>query len=563
MFLSFDIRAIQRFIFGVPNLRCVIGASSLVADFDREVAEYYEGKVIYVGGGSGMLLVDDTDVKATKTDLMDRAAKIGVDLRIGCAETFSEAKTSDKLYPYIPVEDSFAGFPCSMSGLLPVVKGSDHSWEKEDTVHALVGMRREASNTDVLGEQLIAEIREILLEMKIDLSDYELQFFKNVNIKGTEKNYRSQWDDGAIDQRTLAVAGSAALGFRNRWAVIAMDGNDAGRQHQKAQSLIDDQNHSWQESHRTAWLKELSHTLKESTRKAFCIAAAKLIASWLPDLTKVKSKPPFVIDIEGRDKKTIVLPIRPLVIGGDDIVLLCHTAHAMQFVQDLSAEFSEQCNSAGEQYKKESGFDLWPASSNKLTISAGVLFTKNSYPLHAAIVYAESLLGSAKGRCRQSAKSQNPMPAAVDFDVVTDTLLDTPAARRKRELEFWDDDIGKLMVLTRRPYLLEVEGEGTLAELLETQKWLTKEPAFPRGLIASLMHYVAKPWSDRVQFFASHSLKHKELADRFSEEKSDQLGIGWGDTGEERSTDLIDAILLYEESIRDEQVTTGTEDIGQ
>ncbi len=65
MFLAYDIRGIQSFIFAVPNLRCIIGASSLIAEFDANVRSHYgKQKVVYAGGGSGVLDLDQDEVKS-------------------------------------------------------------------------------------------------------------------------------------------------------------------------------------------------------------------------------------------------------------------------------------------------------------------------------------------------------------------------------------------------------------------------------------------------------------------------------------------------------------------
>ena len=107
---------------------------------------------------------------------------------------------------------------------------------------------------------LLKPIRKALKELTppLDLDEFELQFFRNVNIASTDKNYQDGWDEDALES---AVAGSAALGNRNRWAVIAMDGNDAGQQHQKAQTLVTDENLSesdrWSEKDRSEWITQM------------------------------------------------------------------------------------------------------------------------------------------------------------------------------------------------------------------------------------------------------------------------------------------------------------------
>ncbi len=115
-----------------------------------------------------------------------------------------------------------------MSGLLPVdpldestqwwSDNSKHPRPIDAKVHRLIGGRRQASKNDRLGKSLINEITEVLRSHGVELGAKEFSFFRNVSIKGTEANYADSWDQDDLQE---AVAGAAALGNRNRWAIIA------------------------------------------------------------------------------------------------------------------------------------------------------------------------------------------------------------------------------------------------------------------------------------------------------------------------------------------------------
>ena len=148
MYLSYDIRGIQRFIFAVPNLKCIIGASSQIADFDVAAKDHFGDLVVFAGGGNGILEVADEKVfEQARAHLIDKAHEIGADLRIGKGRSFSEAKVNDSLFPFVP--NSLEGLPCAMSGLLPV--GPNEGWKKiDERVHSIIGARRRAAKLSLI-----------------------------------------------------------------------------------------------------------------------------------------------------------------------------------------------------------------------------------------------------------------------------------------------------------------------------------------------------------------------------------------------------------------------------
>jgi len=170
-----------------------------------------------------------------------------------------------------------------------------------------------------------------------------------------------------------------------------------------------------------------------------------------------------------------------------------------------------------------------------------------------AIRYAESLLASAKGRYRnKDAAVQTPTPAAVDWDTITDTLVDTPAERRNRELRFVDDELGLNFQLTRRPYVLEPSGDAPdIGKLLDLRDQLG---AIPPSVRARILPALRQPWSLRCEFLASVAKRHPLLMEQLWEE-GEKWGPGWiveqGEGGKRtRVTGLPDALLLLEEEHR-------------
>ncbi|MEO8497454.1 MAG: hypothetical protein ABI614_20475, partial [Planctomycetota bacterium] len=126
MYLTYDIKSIQRVIFGVPKLKPIIGASGMIAEFDVAASRLVEkDQLVFTGGGCGAFRFNTKDEAETLRERLRADAKvIGIDLRIGIDESYSVAKQRDVLYPFYP--DELSGKPCEMSGFWPV--GATNGW---------------------------------------------------------------------------------------------------------------------------------------------------------------------------------------------------------------------------------------------------------------------------------------------------------------------------------------------------------------------------------------------------------------------------------------------------
>ena len=377
MYLCYDIKGIQRFIYSVPKLKCVIGASGLIAGLDDHARGLTRDGVqsVFCAGGRGAFhCATEAAADGLEDQLIGLAHDVGLDIRIGRAEKLSDAtQNADELHPFCPL--SLAGFPCAASGLWPV--------EKEQEIHPLIAKRIEVAREDKFGRWLAGRIEDAeILELT---GQRHLRFIRNVNPdpEGESENEIRR------DER-MARAGEAALGNRNRWAVIAMDGNDMGKQFQAFKDLTKGLPNS--DERLRDWSGEMSKSLEACTHSAFMNALKMVVKDWLETESDAGGFEDCIV--EERDGNQVMLvPFRPLILGGDDVVLLCHSSYALTFVETMAAEFQRLSRDAA---KNATCQPLWPATGTELSISAGILFCKTTFPLHLALPYAESLLGNAK-----------------------------------------------------------------------------------------------------------------------------------------------------------------------
>lgn len=186
---------------------------------------------------------------------------------------------------------------------------------------------------------------------------------------------------------------------KNDWiAIIHADGNGLGRIVEKIGKSKDEfRNFS----------NNLEKATVESARKAF---------------SKVCD------DFKFRDDE--IIPIRPVVLGGDDLTLICRGDLAMPFVR-LFLEYFEK-----ETADLLAG-PLNAIDSEKLTACAGIAFVKSSFPFYFGYDLAESLCSEAKKDAKKEtrlAKNRGMAPSCLMFHKVQDSFISDYSDIEAREL---------------------------------------------------------------------------------------------------------------------------------
>ncbi len=151
-------------------------------------------------------------------------------------------------------------------------------------------------------------------------------------------------------------------------------------------------------------------------------------------------------------------PLILLMLGGDDLLLVCRADTALPFVVTL-------CDAlATLQRDGTSNFEL--------TLGVGVVFAKHTIPIHRLHEVAQQLASSAKRRFRgfEPVKSQS----VVDWAVYSTAWVDDPEEVRRRD---WVRGSGQdLRVLSQRPVDVLGQGLDSLQGLVEGAKVLTRAP---------------------------------------------------------------------------------------
>jgi hypothetical protein len=229
--------------------------------------------------------------------------------------------------------------------------------------------------------------------------------------------------------RPMTFKGLAGPGYL---AVIHADGNSIGA---TAQGM--------DESERTAFF----HRNRVLLRRAFKIAVDK----------KLK-------DDHG------ISPLMPLMLGGDDLLLVCRAESALPFVVAL-------CDALAE---IQQGLD----SIADLTLGVGVVIARPMVPIHRLHDVAEELAASAKRRFRGQAVDKQC--SVVDWAVDSSSRVDDPLTLRRRDWVRGKD--ASLRVLSRRPMDVLGSGPDTLQGLLAASQKLERAPRSQLRYLVDQLH---------------------------------------------------------------------------
>ena len=136
------------------------------------------------------------------------------------------------------------------------------------------------------------------------------------------------------------------------------------------------------------------------------------------------------------DRLQLFLPIRPILLGGDDLTFVCDGRIALDLAATALIEFEEF-----EFEQKQTSLD----PLGQVRACAGVALVKTHTPFARAYHLAESLCTSAKRRLRDE---KWPDRSALDWHIGLSSPTETLAALRQRQYG------GEKLPWTCRPYLL-------------------------------------------------------------------------------------------------------------
>lgn len=119
------------------------------------------------------------------------------------------------------------------------------------------------------------------------------------------------------------------------------------------------------------------------------------------------------------------IPIRPIVLGGDDFTTICRADIALDYVTEFIKQFEVKTNFVSKYEKLR--FD-------NLTACAGIAYIKSSYPFYYGYDLAETLCSQAKKDAKANLVDGELAKSCLMFHKVQDSFTEDWSAIAKREL---------------------------------------------------------------------------------------------------------------------------------
>lgn len=416
-----SIQGIQNYIFQTNELKDIIGASELVNEICHKFKAMFgedsehRGKMIVHAAGNIKCIFDDEDACR---DAVRNFPRFAMEMAPGI--TISQA--------VVKIKDD-----------------SEYAKKAEELEQRLHAQRNHPVKSLTTGLMAIERSRKTglpatTIKYAQDKKEKDEYLDEGIVAKRNEKGcdlYRKLTGED-IKTGNRAYDTKDLTGHNDWIAVIHADGNGLGE-------VVTELSGDYQR------FKDFSDNLDKAT-----IAAAQAAYT----ATKEKEED------EKANRTLEKLKIRPIVIGGDDLTVICRGDLAVKFVKEYLEAFEKET-------KERIG--------KKLTACAGIAFIKSSYPFYYGYDLAEALCGEAKKDAKSDKVKKangNQAPSCLMFHKVQSSFVEDYAEIKRKELTTVDG--GSLCF---GPYYLNKESvdkvkdreRWTIKELSETVDKLNKE----------------------------------------------------------------------------------------
>jgi hypothetical protein len=387
-----EVQGIQSFIYSTNELKEIVGASELVEEvcttaFKELLGEegFKEEQVLVMAAGKIRYLFTNTELCAKVVKNFPRKV-----IEMAPGITFSQAVVKYN-------EDDYAATSQQLEDRLREQRNNQFRSPNVGFIGTLRSRKTGLPATEIVdGEYCDAASVQKLAMMghgKNSVTNKKL----NNKLFGKDSNKVGIYDISQIPTD-------------NNWiAIIHADGNGLG---QVVQKIGND----------SETMKKFSKYLDEATQTAAQRAYENL---------QIKTPTGFQE------------PIRPIVLGGDDLTVICSADIALRFVRNFLEEF-EKCTGKEGEYDDAfakgmadilSKNGVFKKGKNYLTACAGIAYIKSSYPFYYGYNLAEDLCSDAKKESKEiSGGMENLPPSSVTFHRVQSSFVESFDKIKDKEL---------------------------------------------------------------------------------------------------------------------------------
>lgn len=460
-----SIQGIQSFIFQTNKLKEIVGASELVEQICTQEFEKFclnsqipikpENFIIKAAGNIKYIFDSQPDcekvVKAFPMYIANLAPGITISQAVMPLQT-NLPEAIDKLEKKLKAQRSKVSMPIE-TGFMGL--------ERDRRTGGVAFINRPKLKG---GFELICEASHLkrlksdpdYTEKKEEQKENLFSKISNLQVSGKEIPYNIEDINGKKEKSWIAV--------------IYADGNALGILLQKLGENLRQKNFS-EEKVKSAF-RLFSENLDEATKAAAQFAFRQVV---------IKTKNLY--------------PIRPVLLGGDDLTVIIRADLALnftiQFLKEFETQTQEKFSFLAQNYGV-TGFE------KGITASAGIAYIKETYPLHYGVDLAKKLTKKAKDLSKKLKKAEDYLfipPSSLAFYKVQSSFIESLEDMAEKTLTAHVSGVS----FDYGPYLIHSDkSEPTVDMLLEKLKELAKEPENDKSKgISKLRQWISELYKDK------------------------------------------------------------------
>lgn len=508
------VQGIQDFIFRTNELRHIVGASELVEQICTTAFDDYAKNgesIVRAAGNIKFIFNEKTDCEKAVREFPKKVMTMAPGITISQAveildDDFETAKNDEgKLFKFGEAVDKLEARLKTQRNMVPhsVTAGLMGIKRTNNTGLPVTKVEKGKDNKDVyLDDATRAKLKKTL--------EFEETEKKDAGARVWELCKKSFGIE--VRKKNVAYNISEITG-KNDWiAIIHADGNGLGKIIQKVGKDKD-------------VFREFSQNLDKATT-----AAAQATFKIIKNLHSINENG--------------FIPIRPVVLDGDDMTVILRGDLAIDYASIFMDEFEKATRTKiGKILKDNHVFD---GDKDCLTACAGIAFIKSSFPFFYGYQLAEELCGQAK-KDTKSFVGENGLPkSCLMFHKVQDSFITRYEDIVVRELTA-DDELS----FKAGPYYLdETPNKHTIKELDELSKLLDNEHG--DGIKSGIRQWI----SARLKDASYASQRKNRMAQVFKSDSSIVERL----TEETRSKTCIAYDVLAYHTIMNQQTKEETND---
>lgn len=453
------VQGIQDFIFKTNELKHIIGASELVEQICTSAFDDYAKNgesVVRAAGNIKVIFEKEEDCARAVREFPKRVMTMAPGI------TISQA--------VVPLNDDFGKAIDDIEALLKIQRNKP----SRSVTTGLIGIKR-ANNTGLPVVRIKKEDKKVIYK---DESTIQKEIFQD-NIGLCKKSFGE-----GVHLAGKVAYNISEINDKNDWiAIIHADGNGLG----KVVQVVGKQKDVFSD-----FSRQLDTATKEAANKAFAAIA-------------------------NRFEDKAIIPIRPVVLSGDDMTVIIRGDLALDYANAFISAFEEF---TGKDLLTKTGkvlsdilqkFKVFEGK-NYLTACAGIAYIKSSYPFYYGYQLAEDLCGQAKKDTKAiyGAETNHLPPSCLMFHKVKDSFIVDYKDIVERELTAKDG-----LSFKAGPYYIQPQNSKiTVEDLIKASKLLNSENG--DGIKSGIRNWI----SLRIEDKNKAEQRKKRMLQIFTDEKA-------------------------------------------